>query len=225
MLALPLLVLLAPPEAALEAAVACYEGLDYACAEERLAEALAGGLAPADQIRARRHEALLALAFRDEARMRRAARAIFAIDPTWAAGDLPPSLAAIFAEERPLPPPPPRPLGRVDLTSLRPTGDDADRWSAGLGVAANAGVLLDDRWVIQLSGGYSDHRPRAFVDQGLALSQVGVELGARLAVGPARVQVGVGLGGAHVAVEGALRDEAYWGGYGPSRRRQLAPLR
>ncbi|MCB9546205.1 MAG: hypothetical protein H6706_10170 [Myxococcales bacterium] len=210
---LVLLALLAPPEAALEAAIACYDGLDYTCAEERLAEALAGGLSPADQIRARRHEALLALAFRDEARMRRAARAIFAIQPDWEGSDLPPRLAAIFAEERPLPPPPPRALGRLDVTSLRPTGSDADRWSEGLGVEAAGGVLLDDRWVITLTGAYSDHRPRAFVDQGLGLTQVGLELGARLAFGPVRVQAGVGLGAGSVAVEGALRDESYWGGY------------
>ncbi len=205
--------LLASPEGALDAAVACYEGLDYACAEERLTEALAAGLAPADQVRARRYEALLALAFRDEARMRRAARAIYAIDSHWVATDLPPRLAAIFAEERPLPPPPPRPLVGVDVTSLRPTGDDQDRWSEGLGLQATGGVLLQDRLALQASVGYSDHRPRAFVDQGLVLLTLGAGAHWRQPLGPIRMQAGLEGGAARVAVDGALTDTTYWGGY------------
>ncbi len=205
--------LLASPEGALDAAITCYEGLYYISAEERLAEALAAGLAPADQFRARRHEALLALAFRDEARMRRAARAIYAIDPDWVASDLPPRLAAIFAEERPLPPPPPRPLVSVDLTSLRLTGDDQDRWSEGLGVQAAGGVLLQDRLALQVGVGYSDHRPRAFVDQGLDLLTLGAGAHWRQPVGPIRVQAGLAGGAARVAVDGALTDQAYWGGF------------
>jgi len=207
------LLALAPPQAALDAAVTCYEGLDYTCAEERLAEALAAGLPPAEQVRARRYEALLALAFRDEARMRRAARAIYAIEPAWAATDLPPQLARIFQDERPLPPPPPRALGALDLTSLQPTGSDADRWSQGLGVAAAAGVLLQDRLALQLSVGYSNHTPQAFVDQGLDLWLVGLGVGWRQPVGPLRVLVGLEAGPGHVRVDGALTDEQYWGAY------------
>lgn len=213
MIRLLLPALLASPEGALDAAITCYEGLDYACAEERLTEALAAGLAPPDQLRARRYEALLALAFRDEARMRRAARAIYAIDPTWVATDLPPRLAAIFAEERPLPPPAPRALVAVDVTSLRPTGDDQDRWSEGLGFQATGGVLLQDRLALVAGVGFSDHRPRAFVDQGLDLLMLGIGAHWRQPVGPVRVQVGIEGGAAHVAVDSALSDEAYWGGY------------
>ena len=105
-----LIVLLAPTpaDAALDAAVQCYADLDYACAEARLAEALAGELSPEREVQARLHEALLALAWRDEPRARRAVRALYAIDPQHRAEGVSPQLARLLEEERPPPPPPPQ---------------------------------------------------------------------------------------------------------------------
>jgi hypothetical protein len=200
----------APP--ALERAVRCYEQLDYPCAEERLAEALAGPLTPPQIVQARHYQALLAVAWRDEGRARRAVQAIFAVDPHYQPGEVPPQLARLFVQERPEPPPAPRPLARLDATTTMLFAGDAERWSEGLGVAAGTTLLLDERWRIELGAAFSDHRPLDGLDEGLAMWTGDVGLGLRLPVGPVQIHTGFALGFGYIAVDAVLRDSTYWGG-------------
>lgn len=204
-----LLALSTPP---LEAAQACYEALDYDCAEARLAEALARKLPPAEAISARRLDALLAFAFRDDARIRRAARAIYALDQQFQPTGMPRQLARIFEIERPAPPPPPGLHGRLDGSTTLLTGHDAEQWSYGIGIAAEAGVRLVDRLILALEVRYDDHAPLDFVQNGMTLFGLGATVGWRQPVGPIRVLGGITGGVLRVDIDGALNDARYWGG-------------
>ena len=205
-----LLVVMAASPALTEAA-RCYEELDYTCAEERLAWALAEDLEDADMLRARLYEARLAIAFRDTQRARRAVRAIFAQRPTYLPGNEPPALLSLFDEERPPPEPPPQVSSRVDFLWLELFGPDAARWSEGLGVEGAVGVVLFDALALDLRAGYSDHVPLEILDVGLELLRL--ELGAawRTRLGPLALSVGVAGGAGKVDIDGVLRDERYWG--------------
>ena len=207
-------VLLAPnAHGTLEALTQCYDVLDYTCAETHLAEVFAQQPTAGQAVSARHYEALLALAFRDDARMRRAVRAIYAIDPTYLAHADPPKLMAAFAELRPMPSPPLRLLVRLDGNSFTTVGTDAQRWSDGLGGTAELGVLLEDR--LSLSGqiNYSDHRPKLLVEHSLTLWSGGLGVGLRLPLGPIRVRSGLTVGAAHIAIDGVLNDPNYWMGW------------
>ncbi len=206
-------VLLATPEVALEAAIRCYDDLDYACAEERLAEALAGGLAGEDRERARLYEALLATAFRDEPRARRAVRALLGIDPAYDPGPrVPPRLRALFEELRPPPVPPPIPLARVDVTSILLFGQDAEQWTDGLGGELGGGVRLFGWLALGATLGYSDHGPGIFAYRGLTLAYGSAEVGWRGDLGPLRFMVGVSIGAAQAESDrGVLGDDVAWG--------------
>lgn len=199
-------------EAALEAAVECYEALDYACAETRLAEAMAGALTLPSLKRARLQEALLAIAHRDTARARRAVQALLALEPDHDPGPIPPPLREIFAEERATLPPPPAPFARADFTNIRLFGSDADRWSEGLGAEVAGGLLYQGAWAFEVAVGFSDHQPLTLVDEDLDLWTVAAGAAWRADVGPLRASVGLQLGGARVGIESSiLADEAYWG--------------
>ncbi|MCA9538737.1 MAG: hypothetical protein KC620_07610 [Myxococcales bacterium] len=204
-----LIVLLAPTpaDAALDAAVQCYADLDYACAEARLAEALAGELSPEREVQARLHEALLALAWRDEPRARRAVRALYAIDPQHRAEGVPPQLARLLEEERPPPPPPPRLLARADFRASFLFGQDADRWSDGLGVEGGVGLLLFDALVLEAAATWSDHAPKVFSLRGLTLWSVAAGAGLRARLGPLRLSGGLNMGLAHIGADGVLIDQ------------------
>lgn len=204
-----LLALSTPP---LDAAQTCYEALDYDCAEARLAEALAQPLDPTQAIRARRLDALLAFAFRDDARIRRAARAIYALDPLFRPIGMPKQLARIFEIERPMPPPPPGIHGRLDGSTTLLTGHDAEQWSYGIGVAGEGGVRLFDRLILWLGARYDDHQPLDFVQNGMTLLAFDLGVAWRQPIGPLRVLGGVAAGVMRVDIDGALNDSDYWGG-------------
>ncbi len=201
-----------PPAApdALDAAIACYEQLDYVCADQRLAEALAGDVAGPRRAQAHLYEALLALAWRDNIRARRAVRALLAIDPAFDPGQVPPPLAKLFDEERPDPPPPPALMLRLDAGALPVFGQDATQWTYGLGGELAGGVLLDRTWALELAVGYADFGPQVFTLEGLTLWHGTVGIGWRGLLGPLAIQAGVALGAAHIAVDGVLVDDAYW---------------
>lgn len=196
----------------LTAATACYEALDYDCAEARLIEALARPLPPAQALAARRLDALLAFAFRDDARVRRAARAIFALQPEFRPTGMPPQLARIFEIERPSPPPPPGMHARLDMAVTTLTGNDADRWSYGLGAAGEVGVRLFDRFVVALGLRWDDYQPLEFVQNGLNTLGVEALIAWRQPIGPLRALGGVSAGALRVDIDGALNDATYWGG-------------
>lgn len=196
----------------LQAAEACYEALDYDCAEARLAEALALPLEPPQALAARRLDALLAFAFRDDARIRRAARAIYALQPDFRPDGMPAQLVRIFEIERPTPPPPPGPHAQLDLRTTILSGNDAEQWSYGLGVTLEGGVRLWDRLIVALVVGYDDHQPRDFVQNGLTMWSGAALVGWRQPVGPLRVLGGVSGGATRVEIDGALNDARYWGG-------------
>lgn len=210
-LLIALLAVANPAEAALDAAAVCYAELDYGCAETRLAEALAGDLSNERRVQAHLYEALLSMAYRDQGRARRSVRALFAIDPTYQPGPLPPQLKKLFDAERPPPPPPPRLIGRLDFTRAQLFGQDAGQWSEGLGVDLGVGVLLDDRFALELTGAYTNHAPRVFTLNGLDLWRAGVAFGYRWRLGPVRVQPQLGLGLGWISIDGALADDSYSG--------------
>lgn len=198
--------------APLDAATACYEALDYDCAEARLAEALARPQPPVQTLAARRLDALLAFAFRDDARVRRAARAIFALKPDFQPTGMPRQLARIFEIERPAPPPPPGVHGRLDMAVTTLTGNDADRWSYGLGVVGEFGVRLFDRLVGAIGVRWDDHQPLEFVQNGMTTFGLDLIVAWRQPVGPLRLMGGLSGGAMRVDIDGALNDATYWGG-------------
>lgn len=209
LLAPALLASAAPAEVALDAAIACYAELDYACADARLAEALGGELPRARRVEAHTYEALLALAWRDTIRARRAVQALLALDPSHDPGPVPPPLARMFEEERPKPPPPPAPFVRVDATRLVLWGNDATQWTEGLGVELGGGVIVGRDWLFEATVAYTDHAPLLTTLDGLTLWHGTIGAARRFALGPLRLSAGVALGVAHVEVEGALGDDAY----------------
>ncbi len=212
-LLLAIIALNAGPQAALEAAIACYEDLDYACAEERLAESLSGGLEGPARQRARLYEALLAVAFRDTPRARRAVRALLEIDPGYDPGlSVPPQLRDLFEQERPEPVPPPTATARADFTSVQIFGQDADQWTEGLGVEVGGGVRLFGWLALEASAGFSDHAPREFAFVGMDLIYGTLGVGWRAAFGPLRGGVGLAAGAAYVDSDhGALGADEGWG--------------
>lgn len=212
----PPVLLLAPPataEVALEAAAACFDAVDYDCAEERLLVVFTTGGLPAEaELRAHLLEAQLALAQREEARARKAVRAIFAIDASFQGeARLPPRLRELLDAERPPPPPVFRPTMRADVTSWRLFGQDGERWSDGLGVEVAGGGVLFDRLGLEAGLAYSDHRPRTYELTGLTLLGGFVGAFAHLPAGFLDFSPGLTLGATHVAAEGVTGTEAYWG--------------
>lgn len=205
----------ADPPAILEAGIACYRELDYACADERIAEALAAGLNPTDTRRAWYHRALLAVAWRDRAAVVRAVRALYALDPQYRPeGPTPPLFRQVLDAERPAPPPPPALLLRADAATTRLFGRDADRWSEGLGAEASAAFLYRESVSFGVTAGWSDHNPLEFgvEDLDLLMLTAGAAFWRRL--GPIRLSVGAEVGAVRVARDGVLRDDVYWGAFG-----------
>ena len=125
---------------------------------------------------------------------------------------MPKQLARIFEIERPTPPPPPGLHGRLDMAVTTLTGNDADRWSYGLGAAGEVGVRLFNRLICALGLRWDDHQPLEFVQNGL--TNFGVEgiVAWRQPLGPIRVMGGVSGGTMRVDIDGALNDSTYWGG-------------
>lgn len=194
----------------LDAAITCYEQLDYVCADQRLAEALASELAGPRRAQAHLYEALLALAWRDRIRARRAVRALLAIDPAYDPGQVPPPLAKLFDEERPDPPPPPALMLRLDGGAWPVFGQDATQWTYGLGGELSGGVLLDRTWAFEVNLSYADFGPQVFTLEGLTLLHGTLGAGWRGELGPIVMQAGVALGAAYIAVDGVLVDDGYW---------------
>jgi hypothetical protein len=196
----------------LDAAEACFDALDYECAEDQLVGVLAQSDSPRGEVvRARLLDAQLALARRDDARARAAVRALFAAAPDYVADRrLPPRLSALLDAERPAPPRRLAGFARIDATSLRLFGHDGDRWSEGLGVEVGGGVVLRARYELEVAVGFSDHRPRSAELEGLTLwSVVG---GARLhrPAGPVVLHVGLSAGALHADAVGVTGADAYW---------------
>jgi len=199
-----------PPPDPLDAAITCYEQLDYVCADQRLAEALASDLTGPRRAQAHLYEARLALAWRDRIRARRAVQALLAIDPDFDPGLVPPPLQALFDDERPDPPPPPALMVRLDGAALPVFGQDASQWTYGLGGELGGGVLLDRAWALELMAGYADFGPQLFTLEGLTLIYGLAGAGWRGRLGPLAVQVGIAVGAAHIEVDGVLVDDGYW---------------
>jgi len=146
----------------LEKAVRCYEELDYACAETRLAEALGDKLSEKDLVKVRYYEALVAIAWRNSKRARRSVRAIFELDPTYQPKNAPPLLAEIFVAERPAPIPPPRLLVATGYrhTVLVDSGGDAAWWLGGHGPTLSVGFLVKEKYGFGLGIAYGSHAPQ-----------------------------------------------------------------
>lgn len=207
---------LAPPasaDVALEAATACFEAVDYECAEEKLLVAWGvGGLSTEAQVRARLLEAQLALAQREEERARKLLRSLLALEPAYVPDPrLPPRLRELLESERPPPPVFFRPAARAGMTSWRLFANDGERWSDGLGLEVAAGGVLLERWGLEAGFTYSDHRPRTYELTGLTLLGGFVGVDAHLPAGFLTFSPGVSLGALHVEAEGVTGTDAYWG--------------
>lgn len=200
-------------EVALEAAAACFEAVDYECAEEKLLVAWGiGGLPHEAQVRARLLDAQLALAQRDELRARKVVRALLDLEPAYAPDPrLPPRLRELIEAERPPPPTLVRPAGRAGLTSWRLFAHDGERWSDGLGFEVAAGGIVLDRWGLEAGFTYSDHRPRAYELSGLTLLGGFLGASAHIPAGFLVFSPGVSLGALHIEAEGVTGTDAYWG--------------
>lgn len=205
-------------------AVACHDALDFECAEAALTAALAEGLSAEDQIEARTLQARLALAYRDEPRARQAVRAVFALDPTHRPRGVSPALRALFDAERPPPPPRPRPFGWAQGTWTLLTGEDAERWSDGLGVTAGGGVLLGDRWAVEARLGYHDLRGVVEGFDTLTLWTARLGLGHRWAVGPLALTPTLSVGVGRADMTSVLRDAGWWGTSGAATLRAAWPV-
>lgn len=199
---------------ALEQAEACYADLDYACAEERLASALRGTLDPTQQRRARRHEALVALAFHDEPRARRALRALLALDPGFEpAADAPPRLRRLAAQERSVAASAwrVRPWLRAGGGALHLSGTDGELWSDGLRAEAGAGVTLGADLRLELTASSSWHAARIFQLDGLRVAHGGAQAALRLGGDAVGLWGGLGVGAVQVVASGLTGDQRYWG--------------
>lgn len=194
----------------------CFEDLDYACAELHLATALrALDLTDAERTRARLLDAQLGIAYRDMPRVRRAVRALFEIDPRFDPerdGPIQPELLKLFDQERPIPAPPPRGAARADLSSLQLFGEDAKRWSYGLGFEIGGSLVLLDAVAIELSVGYSNHVPQWIALDSLALYTTTLGVGWTGHVGPVRLTVGGALGLARTIQKDVLGERDYTAG-------------
>jgi len=204
----------AEAQAALSRARGCYRELDYACAEEHLALALRGQLTPELQRVAREHEALIALAFHDEPRARRALRALLALDPDSALGpSAPPRLRRLASEERAVARAAwrVRPWLRLSGGALHLSDADAERWSDGLRGEAGAGVRLGDRLRLGLVGSTSWHVARLFQLDDLRVAHLGAAGSYRVLGGAVGLWAGLGLGAAQVVAAGLTGEQRYWG--------------
>ena len=194
---------------ALEKAIDCYDGLDYDCTEARLAEALAGDLSDAALVQARYYQALVALAHRDEARARVAVRALLAAKSDFEPGPrAPPRLRALVDAARPV-----RLAwaARVDGTWTQLFSQDDAQWTEGVGLEVAGGLVVDERWVLELAGAYSDHRPEHFALRGLTVLSVTAGALRRRHTGPVRLGIGLAVGGSHVSVSGVTGADTYLG--------------
>ena len=161
-----------PKSTALDAAIGCYQELDYACTESRLSEALSTNLTKKQRIQAYLYKALVATAWREPDQARRAVRSIYALNPKYAHSDVPNALAKIFADERPKPPPKPRILVATDYRYTRLLGSDGDAswWLDGQGASATASLLLKDKYGVGLRLSYVEHTPSTTTHGLVALS-------------------------------------------------------
>jgi hypothetical protein len=198
-LQLVLLVVLSSPAAnPLEHAMNCYEELDYACAESRLAEALGTNLTTEERVKAHLYEALVATAWRNPQRARRAVRAIYQLTPDYVPLDPPPTLAQIFRDERPRAAPPPRLLLGIDyrLTNLVDENADASWWMTGDGMLVSLGMARESRYSLSIELAYGQHQPRNTTLGLESLQMWSADILARhwIGLGKLHLKLGVSLG-------------------------------
>lgn len=172
------LVGLAAPSGPLAEVVACYEDLDYECADEALARVLLEPLDNQTMVQARVFDALLGTAWRDPRRVRRAVRTIYGIDPGFEPKNLPPAVMVVFEAERPAPPPPPQFRLGVDYAyvTLFDAENDAAWWQDGVGISASGGVRLAARYELSVDIRAVQHLPTAGRDGLESLTQYAADL-------------------------------------------------
>ena len=159
------------PNPKLQAAIDCFEQLDYRCTELRLAEALGGTLADQERVRAYYYQALLAIAWREPARARRAVKAILKLDQSFEPVDAPESLIKLFIENRPKPKPKWTPQFELRFRSTSLTDDDGDAswWTSSRGGGVAGGLLTGAGYSLMLATQYEHHIAR---DQSLGLKEL-----------------------------------------------------
>lgn len=201
-----------PAETELQLAVACYHELDFACAEEKLMLARRAELSREAALVALRYDALLGLAFQDEARARRAVRNLLALEPAWDPGPAaPPRLAALVAEARPRPPALLVPCAGLSGAATLLAGRDAEQWEDGLGAALAAGVLLRGSTRLELALGHGRHGARSFYLEELSLTTAVLGASQRLLGRNPQLSAGGGLGAVYIDKAGVTGETSRWG--------------
>ncbi len=154
-----------------QAAVDCFEQLDYRCTELRLAEALGGTLSDAERVRAYYYQALVAIAWREPARARRAVKAILKLDPSFNPVDAPKSLTTLFDENRPEKPRGWTPQFELRLRTTTPMDESGDAlwWTGSRGVGIGGGLVNGSGYSLMLVANHEYHIAR---DPSLGLDEL-----------------------------------------------------
>jgi len=194
-----------PATRSLDEAVTCYEALDYACAESRLAEALSSDLTVEQRIQAHFYEALVASAWRNPERAKRAVRAIYGLDPAYQPVNPPPNLAILFQQEKPKPTPPPSLILGLDyrLSYLTDGGTDTDWWQPGQGAVASVGLETHKLYSLSIEFVYSQHQVRdnTLGVNGLDRWSLDVLVGRATRLGKLMAKLGGSVGLTHVSTD------------------------
>ena len=186
---------LASVSSPLEEAIACYDDLDYPCAESKLVQALENGLSDADRLRALYYQALIAAAWRDAVRMERLVRNIYATKADFTPRDAPPNLERVFNKLRPTPAVAPAWRGRLDYRHVLMVDheNDAAWWTDGDGVGAGISVRLRGRYVLEFALNWNTHAPKPERFSVEELQMLGLGGGGGLAYHLGRVWLSTGL--------------------------------
>ena len=144
-----------------QAAVDCYDQLDYQCTAEKLLEALATDLSDEERVRAHLYQALVAVAWREPTRTEQAVRALLKVDPTYKPKGVPKALAKLYDKFRPQPIPPWTPTADLRFRWSPLLGEDANTWSDGIGLEVSVGLRRPSSYSFNLAVGYDDHVARS----------------------------------------------------------------
>ena len=140
-----------------QAAVDCYDQLDYQCTAEKILEALATDLTDKERVRAHLYQALVAVAWREQARTEQAVKALLKVDPTFRPTGVPKALSQLYDKFRPQPQPPWTPTADVRFKWSPLLGEDAKTWSDGLGIELSAGLTRTLSYGFNFAVGYDSH--------------------------------------------------------------------
>ena len=207
---------------ALQEAKACYEALDYVCADQQLSIALRSIQQPTQVLEARKLDLLLAFAWRDELRMQSAVARIFELEPSFELKDFPADVRKRLEVFRPKPPKPDALAVHMgyQLQLLSPNSGDAAQWTPGGGLFMRLGRVRSARYSIEGYGEWARHYWQgSYGFRDIDVYGIGVLLNKQISFSKLKVFIGGG-GGVNLQVLGiedgyeplrAQTSDARWG--------------